>query len=70
MDLMVRVGSGLGARKFILVSERVGFRLAKSSYPDEFCQILRQSNFHNFCEVGCLVDFKNGIFEKNLESRK
>ena len=42
----------------------------KSSYPDEFLQILRQSYFYIFRGDGCQVTLKNEIVYENLESRE
>ena len=38
--------------------------LVKSSYPENFRRILRQSDFFNFRGIGCSVDPKKGIFEE------
>ena len=42
----------------------------KSSYPDEFCRIPRQSDFHIFRGNGCRVTLKDEIVYENLESRE
>ena len=42
----------------------------KSSYPDEFCRIPRQSDFHIFRGNGCRVTLRDEIVYENIESRE
>ena len=42
-------------------------RLVKSSHPEEFRRISRQSNFHIFRGYGCQVTPKDEIVYENLK---
>ena len=48
----------------------VGSVLRNLVIQTNFFEFRNSQKFHDFRADGCLVDYKNGIFEKNIESGK